>query len=401
MNSIKKEIIYKRRLNDSYEIICLENGELALHELEMLRRNQIDTLLPVEFMIEDGDCQFWYQITGLQSLSTLIKTGHFGLEGLKTLISGLKKTVGYLENYLLRESAMNLNQIYFSLDGKRVYFSYCPFYETCKEETPLKDQVIEVLEKLVKDADYSNKEYVAMLFGAYEELSMENGSILNLSIEEKQEPLLLEPETEDLVDKKEDYENKPYVSIETIDESRKMEPEKTMDNFFDRMKTKISRAAVEKVKDEMWNAKKLTRRYTDFKNVRFTEPEYIEPSQIREHPTEYLGKSSKEGEYDDTKTEALLKIRGEHEKETEVMLTKERLILGKKGGYADIILKDPTVSRMHALIEKREEGYVLEDLNSLNGTYINGKLVVMKQQMTLNDSDEIRIGNTALTFHCN
>lgn len=380
--------MYKRRLNDSYEVVALTDGELAIHEMEMLRRNRIETLLPIELMIEDGVCQLWYQITGLQAMDTLIKTGHFGVEELQTLLTGLRKTVDDMERFLLREASISLSRIYFSPDGKRVYFSYCPAY--MKYEINLKDQMVAMLDELVKEADYTKKEYVSLLFQVYEELSLENGSISRISLEVMEKKGVFMEADEMLERNIEDERQKTEKRHKKLDDTQ---IEQEHEGFLEKMKTKLREAAVNKVKDEVWNVKKTARKYTDFKTVAFSETEYVEPLKVQEHPTQYLGEIGV-----NSKKEAHLKIGEEQE---EVLLARERVILGKKEGYADVIIQDPTVSRMHAMIEKREEGYFIEDLNSLNGTSVNGKLIGMKQAIFLSDRDEIKMGNTNLIFHYN
>lgn len=64
----------------------------------------------------------------------------------------------------------------------------------------------------------------------------------------------------------------------------------------------------------------------------------------------------------------------------------------------DIVLDHPVVSRKHARIVQREPGdiYVLEDLGSSNGTFVNGVMVV--QPVTLKKGDIIRIGTVKLTY---
>lgn len=62
---------------------------------------------------------------------------------------------------------------------------------------------------------------------------------------------------------------------------------------------------------------------------------------------------------------------------------------------SDIFLSDITVSRNHAEIVKKRDGYVLRDAGSLNGTYLNGKQI---EEAELADQDEIQIGKFKLMF---
>jgi len=82
----------------------------------------------------------------------------------------------------------------------------------------------------------------------------------------------------------------------------------------------------------------------------------------------------------------------------EIILDEEQLIIGRDGSIATwkIRLKDTTVSRPHAMLEKHMEGYSLTDLGSANGTTINGLFVLLPE--ILNDGDVIGIGTTKLRF---
>lgn len=54
----------------------------------------------------------------------------------------------------------------------------------------------------------------------------------------------------------------------------------------------------------------------------------------------------------------------------EVVLTDRPLVLGR-GNTADIVIPNNNVSRLHARLTPEGGGYRLEDLGSLNGTFIN------------------------------
>jgi len=62
---------------------------------------------------------------------------------------------------------------------------------------------------------------------------------------------------------------------------------------------------------------------------------------------------------------------------------------------SDILIDDSSVSREHAIIERKDGRFILEDLKSTNGSFINGEFVDVR---VLNHGDKIRIGNTVLQF---
>jgi DNA-binding response OmpR family regulator len=69
-------------------------------------------------------------------------------------------------------------------------------------------------------------------------------------------------------------------------------------------------------------------------------------------------------------------------------IEKERVTIGR-GEDCDIVLAERQVSRHHAQIRRTDSQYVLEDLGSKNGTYVNGRQVT--EPCILQDGDEIQI----------
>jgi hypothetical protein len=60
-----------------------------------------------------------------------------------------------------------------------------------------------------------------------------------------------------------------------------------------------------------------------------------------------------------------------------------------------IFLDDVTVSRRHAVLVRRDDGFFIEDQGSLNGTFVNRKRVESAQ---LDDGDEVQVGKYRMTF---
>ena len=60
-----------------------------------------------------------------------------------------------------------------------------------------------------------------------------------------------------------------------------------------------------------------------------------------------------------------------------------------------VFLDDVTVSRRHAALVKRDKRWMIDDLGSLNGTFVNRRRV---DSAPLEDGDEIQIGKYRLTF---
>ena len=78
----------------------------------------------------------------------------------------------------------------------------------------------------------------------------------------------------------------------------------------------------------------------------------------------------------------------------EVQLTKDRTTLGRRP-YNDIVIDNLAVSGEHAVLQMMANEVYLEDLNSTNGTYVNGKAV--KKQL-LQNNDTVEIGKYKIKY---
>ena len=71
-----------------------------------------------------------------------------------------------------------------------------------------------------------------------------------------------------------------------------------------------------------------------------------------------------------------------------------RTLIGRSP-ECDVFLDDVTVSRRHAEIVREGGAYVIRDLGSLNGTFVNRHRI---ESATLADDDEVQIGKYRMTF---
>jgi DNA-binding SARP family transcriptional activator len=78
-----------------------------------------------------------------------------------------------------------------------------------------------------------------------------------------------------------------------------------------------------------------------------------------------------------------------------IELRSERTTVGK-ASENDIELDDPSVSRLHAVLERFAAGWCVTDLGSSNGTWLNGERIWSSRR--LRHDDEIRLGRTRLVF---
>jgi hypothetical protein len=79
-----------------------------------------------------------------------------------------------------------------------------------------------------------------------------------------------------------------------------------------------------------------------------------------------------------------------------VPLSGQRITVGKASTNSVSLDHDPTVSRLHAVLENHGSAWSIRDVGSRNGTYINGEKI--EAERVLRSGDEVRIGKSRLVF---
>lgn len=84
--------------------------------------------------------------------------------------------------------------------------------------------------------------------------------------------------------------------------------------------------------------------------------------------------------------------------EQDYVLSKEVFRIGSQDEANDAVLHSAVVSRHHARITKTNGSYFIEDLNSRNGTYVNGKMLSYRENVKLKRMDVITFADVVYRF---
>ncbi len=92
--------------------------------------------------------------------------------------------------------------------------------------------------------------------------------------------------------------------------------------------------------------------------------------------------------------------------DVEFILDKDVITIGRQspadGIFPDIDLTDVDdeayISRRHARILRKDDGFIFEDMGSSNGSFINNVRIAQGVQQFLNDGDVVRLGKTVMTL---
>ena len=75
-------------------------------------------------------------------------------------------------------------------------------------------------------------------------------------------------------------------------------------------------------------------------------------------------------------------------------------MIGRLSEQVDYCLDNPAVGKLHAEISKEDAEFFLTDMNSRNGTMLNGEQVMPGISHKLNSGDKVTIANEEFTFYC-
>ena len=79
-------------------------------------------------------------------------------------------------------------------------------------------------------------------------------------------------------------------------------------------------------------------------------------------------------------------------------MSKFPFYVGSLPEYMDFVMERDTVSRFHAKFIRRENEILLSDLNSTNGTKVNGRMLNVQEQVPLANGDRIIFADEEFVF---
>lgn len=343
---------YKRIQGRSY-MVCKSEDGCDGYERFMLQNNTISGLLPLQIEDTENGQAFWYDITGRHDLESYAKLHKMNSTFLCNFLSALQQTVQKTGEFLLQDDGISLlpGRIFLDFEEQEIRFCYTIF-DKIEFTTALRT----FMEYFLQHMEHGSQNDVQKCYEIYEYCQSEHVDL---------EVLL-----------------KTFFDMQNYDENSENEemPKDTL------MKEEITKSPIDKIQK---TKKRLFPKIKRKEETVFVyEPEDAEEEPL--HPTVFLGSETEEilGE---------LRYEGDGAQKNIIIHAKEFLI-GKEEGEADGLIFTPTVSRIHAKITKEEGVYYIEDMNSTNGTYQNGRQLNYKEKVLLQKNDIIKFAEEAYRF---
>lgn len=413
MNQLKTE--YKRDMKNNYMLISFEDEsdikpDTKQYEFKMLENNYIAGLMKLKLCKEGEKEVFYYDITSKRSLSDIYKDKGIGMEDIKKIIFGIIKTISNMERFLLESKGLLLNIDYIYTDPKSLDPVFC--YLPCAKEIS-DNKLSYMFEQLLSRFDQNDREGFEQVYRLYQESCKDSCvlndlvNIMNIYNKNTEKATILKVSDADGTkegmyeyDKEEIFENKKKdkaksFSIKSLFKIKKEKnkrsqnkapiPDSERSYKTSQKEEKTGYEDVDeecdKEKDEwmeLFNTKTCEKSRETYEDIPYTHTLLLS---------------------EDTDKEVRYILISKDKSTEDIKLPYFPFIIGKQERICDHILKNDKVSRLHLRIDKdREEEFSVRDLNSLNGTKLDGRLLDNEETAKLIIGNEIEIADLKYVF---
>lgn len=413
MNQLKTE--YKRDMKNNYMLISFEDEsdikpDTKQYEFKMLENNYIAGLMKLKLCKEGEKEVFYYDITSKRSVSDIYKDKAIGMEDVKKIIFGIMKTISNMERFLLESKGLLLNIDYIYADPKSLDPVFC--YLPCAKEIS-DNKLSYMFEQLLSRFDQNDREGFEQVYRLYQESCKDSCvlndlvNIMNIYNKNTEKATILKVSDADGTkegmyeyDKEEIFENKKKdkaksFSIKSLFKIKKEKNKRSQNKApipdSERSYKTIQKEEKNGYEDVDEECDKEKDEWMELFNTKTCEKSRETYEDMPYTHTLLLS--------EDTDKEVRYILISKDKSTEDIKLPYFPFIIGKQERICDHILKNDKVSRLHLRIDKdREEEFSVRDLNSLNGTKLDGRLLDNEETAKLIIGNEIEIADLKYVF---
>ncbi len=366
------KVRYRREGNRSYLIIGASGEED--YQIRMIQENRIDGLLSMDMRRLNGDEEYYYDITGRQSLQNLFGKRQMSYEDIRGVLFSAYSLTEEVRRYLVEVKRV-LFEPEFCFYNPDTGMAEWVFYENrVLQEFEFED----LAEFILEHADHDDKRGVDIGYKFYKMTREVNFSIEQI-IEYIDEKYPVKGYTEE---EKEYVEEVPFMVSDLPVISDGMSEEKPVNgNIWEAALGRCKELIEDKLLIGRKKEKLSVSQGTNEKGSFFVSPAAFEEVCTQ---TELIIPQKKQ-------ERRCLRRLGKNE----VLEIPEKYpcIIGKDKKGADIVIDSNAVSRVHARIYEQGGMLMLQDLNSKNGTFKNGIQLEINESVLLQSGDEVCFAN--------
>lgn len=419
------------------------------YQIKMLLKNTVSKFLPISLKSINNNQMYCYDISSKQPLSRMYEGNNITNDDVINIAMHISQITSIVNEYLLELDSVVLNArlMYMNISDRSLYFTYYPYGE--KE---FGESLRQLFEFILEHLDHSDKKAVMLTYGIYQKILQNDYNVENLLENVIEDQKNERPNIKDCFDSQEmdchnnssseNKENRRVIECvlpEVIEDEVEVRNLKIHYIFiavkatlvilliftlFNILLPKyrvikiglvpaaiiiIFNIAVYKLLDIIYSKNKMyfTKLMKKGETIGYSVPaQKVEVTERNNHKeiTDKLNVEIQEeyvctqllSDYLKETTSSVscrLVAQDDISNEKEISIKENPFIIGSYATKCNYTLNNKLISRMHIRIskEKSSKEYFVEDLNSTNGTYVNGEKIEPNQKVQMKDKDILKI----------
>lgn len=348
-------------VSGNYLLIMTNEQNISGYELKMFEYNNIKGFFPISIVRINNTVTYQYRIMQCESLTKRYGSELISMKDIKVIFSEITLLVHRAEEYLLNIDFILLNPDYIFINEEQLLFCYFP-----SDKQSFNKSLRELMEYILERLDHKNQQDVMTAYSLYQKILKKNFTMDSLMNE-------ISPMAQERGDTRTNYReelrkevDKPHEQEEKIKKNRNV-------CMLEELETELSEEGKKEKKKKgrwlLWGNRK--------NRVSENNGEIILAESVPYGATQILN------------VKKLKSLNGG----TDIILSKLPIRIGSSEAESDYTLKNVMVSRKHAVITMECGGYYIEDLDSTNGTFINGSRISPFEPVLIEEGDEIFFAN--------
>ncbi len=430
--------VYRREMKHNYLIMEPEETGYDSYEIHMMAANRIGGLLKFHVKEVDNQKLYYYEITSKQPLNRVLEYHSLGREELKKLIEDIGRTLERLEAYLLKEKQILLEPEYIYVEPEQFTVSLC-LVPGRQVEFP--QEMTGLLRYLLGKVNHQDKECVVMAYGLYQESLKENYGLKDLleiagkncSSEDGSDDSILQTEKDNRPEENHSSHLSYSFNEEIEERNRFFDGKENGAVFIIPILAMFGIAAalwlvfgMEGIR-KFWYGVPITGGFSAFTVLALWRKESRQPKALMVKKEEGSRQPAESFEWqlafeeeikektpkpdtgdeevfqtallnDTTADKSIRYLRAVGVDVEDIAITYVPYLIGKQEGMVDCVLTGEAISRIHARIDREGEEYRISDLNSTNGTVVNGRVLETNETVSLKIGDEVFLANNPFIF---
>ncbi len=389
-------IEFLRTSRKSYMIVKNADYFFENYELQMILHNDIPGLLEIQVIMEDGAAEYWYDVTGMQSLEKQFSVVPVGEKQLRFLLQNLIELKRSMEEFLLDDQniCFSASMIYYDRFTDKIRFCYIP---------GLAQQgggdVKVLFEAVLQYLDHSDVMAVRMGYDMYERCTQSEFIVEDC----------IECLTNRITCENDERQNGPVPG--GAEELSGYKTENSFRNGYNGdnvpSRNEADLTGETDVELEFLQSDSEKKRGHRRKRKKDKRKNIVDYSEIldEEQRKFYAAEEIQGKDYtecfseENTENQWELIYKGDG-LEQDLRLSVFPYLVGTDKETVQGILVARTVSRVHAKLYLEDNRLYLEDYNSTNGTYVNRRLLPMNTPAELHPGDRVVFATEEYMVHC-